>query len=347
MNHFLKLADITHPVVQGPFGGGISTPELTAAVSNGGGLGSFGLHHLSPAGMHATAEAIRRLTPGPFNLNLWVSPGDADASLDYAEMHRSVWLPMFAPLYEEQGVAAPSAPLAPEFSVEQQYEAILEIRPKVASFVFGVPPAAFLAHCRQLGILTVGTATTPAEALAIEAAGMDAVVASGCEAGGHRTAFLRPAEEHLIGTLPLIPMVADAVSIPVIAAGGIADQRGLRAVQALGAAAAQVGTAFLACEESGTTPAHRAALQRGFGEGTEVSRSMTGRLARFLRNALLTRLQGLPHLPFPLQSHYLAPLKQLARTSGDESWSPGHYSGQAAPLIRHTKAADLLASLVG
>jgi nitronate monooxygenase len=350
MNALLRKLGIRHPIIQGPFGGGLSSVALAAAVSNAGGLGSYGAHELSPRQLERVIAELRAQTANPFNINLWVSRQDAEAehvSTAILEAARD----RFAPLYARLGIAPPSlsettADTAP-FTFEQQAEVILALKPAVFSFVFGIPDVAILRECRRRGIVTLGAATTPDEARALEAAGVDAIVATGFEAGGHRPSFLRRAEESLEGTLSLVPRIVDAVGVPVIAAGGIADTRGMRAAFQLGAQAVQIGTAFLACEESGCSAPHRAALFSPKAGRTRLSRQFTGRLARFMVNPLLDELESHGHaaLPFPRQSAWVRPLKTHAIQANDPDLMP-LYAGQAAPLLRHRHAAHLMAELV-
>jgi nitronate monooxygenase len=350
MNALLERLGIRHPIVQGPFGGGLSSVELTAAVSNAGGLGSYGAHELSPRDLEGVIAELRAQTANPFNINLWVSRRDAEAERLSTAMLKAAH-DRFAPLYARLGLVPP--PLSERtantdtFTFEQQVDVILALKPAVFSFVFGIPDVAILRECRRRGIVTLGTATTPEESRALEAAGVDAIVATGCEAGGHRPSFLRRAEESLEGTLSLVPRIVDAVGVPVIAAGGIADARGLRAAFRLGARAAQIGTAFLACEESGCSAPHRAALFSPKASRTRLSRQFTGRLARFMVNPLLDKLEshGSATLPFPRQADWVRPLKAHAIQVNDPDLMP-LYAGQAAPLLRHRHAAHLMAELV-
>lgn len=246
-NELMRRLDLSLPLVQGPFGGGLSSVALAVAVSEAGGLGSFGVHHLDAAGITEVAAAIRARSRRPFALNLWIPhEGSDDIGADAAQFQ--AWLAPLAPYFAELGVPLPDPPerFAPAYA--QQVEALLAARPAVFSFVYGIPAAEVLARCRELGIFTLGAATTPAEAVALVGAGVDGVVATGFEAGGHRVSFLRSSEDSLTGTLALVPQVADAVAAPVVAAGGIADGRGMAAALALGAQAVQIGTGFLACQ---------------------------------------------------------------------------------------------------
>jgi nitronate monooxygenase len=344
---FTRLFDRRYPIVQGPFGGGLSSPRLTAAVSNAGGLGSFGAQGMPPDRIRAVVGEIRALTTAPFAVNLWVSTADARAE-DISPADHEAAVAVLAPLFDTLGIAPPSFPPAADPTFEDQVAALIEARPPIVSFIFGVPSPAILDRCRSLRIRTIGTATTVDEARALDAAGVEAIVATGAEAGGHRPSFLRSAEASLMGTMALVPQVADAVRAPVIAAGGISDGRGVVAALALGAHAVQIGTAFLACDESNAHPAHRAALRNAaHGDGTLLTRGFTGRLGRGLRNTLGDALESpsLARLPYPFQGHLVAALKQAALAQGRVELVP-FWGGQSAPLITHTAASALFASLV-
>ena len=337
---------LRYPLVQGPFGGGLSTPELTAAVSNGGGLGSFGANHLSPEGILQVARQIRGLTDRPFALNLWVSNHDeALAAFDQAAF--AAHLTRLLPLFAELGLDPPAYPERFGYRFAEQIDALLEARPPVFSFIYGVLPDAVLATCRAAGVVTVGTATTVAEAQALDEAGVDLIVASGFEAGGHRAAFLRPAEESLVGTMALIPQVVDRVTAPVIAAGGIADGRGVAAALALGAQGVQIGTAFLACDESGAPASHRARLLGAGERDTTLTRAFSGRLARGLTNRLTQELRAgeVATAPYPAQGWIMQQIRRAALAQGRGDLI-AMWAGQSAPLLRHRRAATLLAALV-
>lgn len=240
---------IDYPIIQGPLGG-LSSQRLTAAVSNFGGLGSFGAHSLEPPAIADVISEVRSLTTKPFAMNLWVSMEDPGAATsDAAAFHQAA--SHIRPYIEALGGAQPAFTPYKAIRFEDQARVLLDARVPAFSFIYGIPPQEIVEEARRLGIVTIGTATTPEEAIAIEQAGIDLVVASGFEAGGHRGSFLRPAEDSLTGTISLVPQTVDAVTIPVVAAGGIADGRGIAAAFALGAEGVQMGTVFLACEESG------------------------------------------------------------------------------------------------
>jgi nitronate monooxygenase len=335
---------LSAPIVQGPFGSGLSSVDLVATVCEAGLLGSFGVHHLDGAGIREVARRIRERTQRPFALNLWIPLQGETQDVAAADFDRA--LESLRPYYEELSVPLPVRPerFAPSF--DEQIEVLLDVRPKVFSFVYGVPAPDVLERCRMLDIVTLGAATTPAEAEALEDAGVDAIVASGFEAGGHRVSFLREPEECLTGTMSLVPQVVDAVRIPVIAAGGICDGRGVAAALALGTQAVQIGTAFLACTESGATDLHREQLFATGPTRTALTRAFTGRLARGIQNGFMHAMARERSIaPYPAQAWLTAQLKSAALNAG-RSDLLALWSGQSAPLLRHRRAADLIASLL-
>jgi nitronate monooxygenase len=337
---------VRYPIVQGPFGGGLSSLRLTAAVSNAGGLGSFGAQGMSPARITEVVQQIRGLTTSPFAVNLWISTEDP-AAFTQSEQSYAAAIAVMAEFFRELDLEPPELPVSPWPGFEEQAAALLDARPPVFSFIFGVPPVELIAECRRRRIVSIGTATTVDEAVALEQAGVDLVVASGAEAGGHRPSFLRSAELSVTGTMSLVPQVRDAVKIPVVAAGGIVDGRGVAAALALGADAVQIGTAFLACEESNATPAHREALFSPRSRETMLTRAFTGRVARGLRNRLAETLEqrAAPLLPYPLQSQLVGALREEALRRGRLDLV-ALWSGQSAPLLRHRHAGELFQDLV-
>ncbi|WP_309977894.1 nitronate monooxygenase [Agromyces sp. 3263] len=341
------MLGIDHPIVLGPFGG-LSSVELTAAVSELGGLGSFGLYGFDAGRIAEAAAAIRAATGRPFNLNVWL-PVEADAAADapLAPDGFTSAVDAVRPYFEEVGVPVPSAPPAAYLpSFEEQWTAVLEARPAVASFVFGVPSADVVEQARARGIRLVGTATSVDEAVALEASGVDAIVATGLEAGGHRVSFLRPAEQSLIGSISLIPQVVDAVSVPVIAAGGIADRRGVAAALALGASGVQVGTAFLRARQSATNDAHRAAIAGTAAHETVLTRAMSGRLARGARNRVVREIEASGAIaPFPVQNWLTGKFRAEAVRQGRGELQ-SLWMGQSAPLAVHEDVRDVFAELV-
>ena len=334
------------PIVQGPFGGGLSSVDLVVAVSENGGLGSFGVHHLEGAGIRDVAAGIRARTGRPFALNLWIPLRDSDdPQLTDAQWNTA--LQLLQPYFDQLRLPLPARParFAPRF--EEQVETVLELRPAVFSFVFGVPSASVLDRCRSAGIVTLGAATTPAEAKLLADAGVDMIVATGFEAGGHRVSFLEEPENCLTGTASLVPQVVDAVRTPVIAAGGIVDGRGIASVLALGAAAAQIGTAFLACEESSAAPLHRQALFSDAARRTSLTRAFSGRLARSIHNEFVEAFRELEKSlpPYPVQNWLTAQFRKAALEAGRTDMV-SLWSGQSAPLLKHRRAAELMRALV-
>lgn len=337
---------IQYPIIQGPLGG-LSAQRLTAAVSNYGGLGSFGAVGLTPGAMKDVIAELRSMTQKPFAMNLWVSVEDQAAkSSDQAAFGRS--LATLAPLIKSLGGAPPSYGLPSTVRFEDQARALIDAKVPVFSFIFGIPPREILDECREKDIVLIGTATTPDEAIELQKANVDVIVASGFEAGGHRGSFLRAAEDSLTGTFSLVPQLADLVSVPVVAAGGIADARGIAAAFALGAEGVQIGTAFLACEESGASPSHRESLLSGKAGKTALTRGFTGRLARAIRNQLLDTMNApnVEILPYPLQRHLVRNISAAAEKAGRSELIP-MWAGQSANLAHHTKAVELLDAMVG
>ncbi|MDQ1175574.1 nitronate monooxygenase family protein [Microbacterium sp. SORGH_AS_0421] len=341
MGRLEDLFGIDVPIVLGPFGG-LSSVALTAAVSTGGGLGSFGLYGYTPERILDTVSQLRGATARPVAVNLWLPRGD---EVSPADLDVQPFLDAAAPLFAAAGVEVPAPPAAFLPSVADQLGAVLEARPEVLSVVFGIPDAATLAAARGRGIRVIGTATSVAEAVALEAAGVDAVVATGSEAGGHRVSFLREASASLVGTFALVPQVVDAVGIPVIAAGGIADRRGVAAALALGADGVQVGTAFLRTRQSAATGDHRDAIARSVDTETVLTRAMSGRLARGIPNRAMRELEAAGMIaPFPAQN-WLTGVFRAAATANGDGELVSLWAGQAAALSRLDDAAEVLDEL--
>ncbi len=341
-----EILGIEYPILQGPFGGGLSTVELVATVSNLGGLGGYGAYGLSPQEIYAVDQQIKAATGKPYNLNLWVSDTDAvDGTVDDAQYERVK--AQFKPYFDEAGIELPPKPGPFKSRFEDQVQVVLDVRPKVFSFMFGAPSPDVLEACRRRGITLVGAATTLDEAIFLENAGVDMITASGFEAGGHRPSFLAPAEQSLTGSFVLLQLIKEKVKVPVIAAGGIANGRGVAAALTLGADAAQIGTAFLACEESGALPVHRAALFSEAARYTTLSRAFTGRLGRGLTTPLAKAMTGKEGgmLPFPLQTTFMSALRKAALERQKHDMVL-FWGGQIAPILKHTKAAQLMQSLV-
>lgn len=337
----IDLLKLTHPIIQAPMAGGATTVDMVAEASKAGALGSLGGAYMTPEQIEAAAEAIRARTDRPFAINLFASVPPAPMQGDASRM-----LALMARYHEQLGLPAPEAPGPQTDPLPGQLEAVLRIRPAVLSFTFGRLPAATLARCRELGILTVGTATTVREAQALEQDGVDAIVAQGAEAGGHRGTFLDAFEASLIGTMALVPQVADAVSVPVIASGGIMDGRGIAAALALGADFAQMGTAFLTTEESGISDAYKAVVSASRAEQSRITRAFSGRPARGIANAFMRDADAIAGdiLPYPLQNALTRPMRTAGGKSGNINVL-SLWAGQGAPLARRESTAELIQRL--
>ncbi len=341
MWHDRRLIDrlrLEHPLIQAPMAGA-STPALAAAVANAGGLGSLGLGMTAPDAIRTTIRELRSRTNRAFNINLFTYEVPQPEPQKQQRMQARI-----ATYLEKLGVAAKPAP-APAV-IAEQIAAVLEEAPPVFSFTFGMPDRAMIEAFKKKGTVVIGTATSPIEARQLEQAGCDAVVAQGAEAGGHRGTFAGEAEDGLIGTMALVPLIADAVGIPVIAAGGIMDGRGVAAALLLGAAAVAMGTAFMACPESTAVhPVHRAALLGGF-RPTTVTRAYTGRHARFIRNQFVADLADAEIPAYPHQLALTIPMRLAAMEKGDADVLP-MMAGQGFPLVRAEPAAAIVARVIG
>jgi nitronate monooxygenase len=344
-NRLTQKLGIEYPIIQGPLGG-LQSQRLTAAVSNFGGLGSLGANSLAPEAIKDVIAQIRSLTSKPFAMNLWVSTEDAGArTSDEAAFNRS--LAPIAIHLDALGTPRPAyKPYSPA-RFEDQARVLLDAKVPVFSFIFGIPPREILEECCAKSIVTIGTATTPDEAAALQDAGVDAIAASGFEAGGHRGSFLGAAEDSLMGTLSLVPQIVDIVDVPVIAAGGIGDARGVIAAFALGAEGVQMGTVFLACEESGASRLHREALLGRNAVHTGLTKGFTGRLARGIHNRLMEELnrKGTEILPYPLQRGLVRNLSIAAEAAGRADLLP-LWAGQSANLSTCIDVPAFLRSLV-
>lgn len=330
------LMKIQHPLIQAPMVGA-ATPALAAAVSNAGGLGSLGCAEMSLDQLRAAASTLRQATDRPFNLNFFVqeAPRTEPAVLEAARQRLAPW-------YRAAGLGAPPAvlpELGPSFD-DARLALLLEIRPAVVSFHFGLPAPHAVLALKAAGIVVISTATNVAEARALERAGVDAMIAQGYEAGGHRGSHQPTPPGAGVGTLALIPQVVDAVGVPVIAAGGIADGRGIAAAFALGACGVQMGTAFLSCPEAGTDAPRRARLRVAADTDTMMTDAFSGRSARAMRSryaeAMEARRENLPAF-----LHMYALSDPLIAASFEDEVS-FHLYGQAAALTREVPAADLM-----
>ncbi|OWJ57791.1 NAD(P)H-dependent flavin oxidoreductase [Paraburkholderia caledonica] len=341
---FAERFEMRVPVVQAPMAGA-TTPELVAAVSNSGGLGTLAGAALSPEKIATDVAAIRALTDRPFGVNLFVLE---PASPDDSTVRRA--LEAIDPVRADLGLP-PGRPLeryAPDFRA--QLEALIESRVPVVSFTFGVLSSEDVARLHANGQYVIGTATHVAEGVAWHDAGADAIAAQGSEAGAHRGTFIGSFEEALVGTMALVPQLVDATGLPVLAAGGIMDGRGIVAALALGAQAAVMGTAFLTSRESAIPQAWKERLRSITDTSTSVTRAITGRHARGIRNPLMQRLSDTPQniAPYPVQNALTQELRQTAARAQNGDYL-SLWSGQGAPLGRARRedfgAAELMEQL--
>jgi nitronate monooxygenase len=337
------LFGIRLPVIQAPMAGWQGS-ELAIAVSNAGGLGSLPCATLTPDGMRAELQAIRAATDRPCNVNFFChTPPGADAKRDAA------WRELLAPYFREYGIdpreASSGAPRTP-FSAAAA-DVLQQFKPEVVSFHFGLPSADLMARIKKWGSKVLASATTVAEAVWLEQRGADAIIAQGAEAGGHRGIFLSQDLTTQVGTFALLPQVVKAVSVPVIAAGGIADATGVAAAMSLGAAGAQLGTAYLLCPEAKTSAVHRAALKSDRASHTAMTNVFSGRPARGIMNRLMAELGPINDAApaFPLAAEALAPLRKKAESLGSGDFSP-LWAGQNTSGCKEISAAELTRALL-
>jgi nitronate monooxygenase len=325
MSPVQDLFGIALPVLQSPMAG-VQAHPLAVAVSNAGGLGALPCAMLTPQQLREELQAIRAKTDKPYNVNFFChQPPVSDATREAA------WRQALAPYYAEHGIDAATIPAGPGRAPFTAEAAVLlaEFKPPVLSFHFGLPEPGLLEAARAWGAKIIASATTVDEARWLAARGVDAVIAQGVEAGGHRGMFLTDEVGTQVGTLALLRQIVKAVDLPVIAAGGIADAAAVRAVLAAGAVAAQVGTAYMLCPEATTSAIHRAALQSDAARHTELTRLFTGRPARGIVNRLMRELGPMNAVApaFPLATAALAPLRAAAERQGSGDFSP-LWSGQ-------------------
>jgi nitronate monooxygenase len=323
-------------------GGGPSTPELVAAVSNAGGLGSLGAAYQKPDEITETIRRIKSLTSKPFSVNLFAGGYQAKSHPDPKPM-----LEVLAEIHNALGLPAPTLPQLPPDPFPAQLEAVLDAAPPIFSFTFGIPDADSIARLKARRILIIGTATTVEEAKALAATGVDAIVAQGAEAGAHRGSFARSFQESMVPTFDLVPAIRAAVSTPLIAAGGMMDGRDIHKALELGASAAALGTAFLASPECGAPQAHKQAVLAARGDTTVITRAFSGRPARGLKNAFIAQLANREDiiLPYPLQNILTRAMRSAAASRGNSDFL-SLWAGTGVARARSLPAAALVKQLV-
>lgn len=338
---FLRRLGIEHPVIAAPMGGGPSTPALVAAVSDAGGLGSVAGAYLAPAQLADEIRRVRALTGRPFAVNLFaggyhLETGDPEPML---ALMRGV--------HAELGLPEPSVPAVPPDPFPAQLQVVLDERPAAFSFTFGIPPSDALRRLREAGIVVMGTATTVEEGEMLAAAGVDAIVAQGAEAGAHRGTFTGDFERAMVPTLELTAGIAAATALPVIASGGVMDGRDVAAALAAGAVAVQMGTAFVPCPESGAAEAYKQAILAATGDRTVVTRAFSGRPARGIENAFIRRVEPVRDaiMPFPAQNTLTRPMRAEAGRRGEPEYL-SLWAGTEAHRARALPAAELVRTLV-
>lgn len=345
-----SMLGIAHPIIQAPMGGGATTVELITAVSDAGGLGSLGAPYMAPEQIRTAIKDIRQRTDRPFNVNLFAGgySNGPDATMPAADP--AAMLEILARHHNALGLPAPKpSAMAPD-PFEAQFEAVIEARPPIFSFTFGIPNAAAIERLKDRDIRIIGTATTVEEARLLAAAGVDAIVAQGSEAGAHRGTFATSFNAAMIGTMALVPQMVDAVDkdVPIIASGGIMDGRGFAAARALGASGVQMGTAFLTTDESGVPEIYKAAVTAAAEDTTVVTRAFSGRPARGIKNAFMMEVdaageQVIP--PFPLQNDMTRSMRTAAALAADADHL-SLWAGQGARLARRLPAAELIRRLI-
>ncbi|MFO7288382.1 MAG: nitronate monooxygenase [Bacillota bacterium] len=337
-----QLLGIRYPIIQAGMAGGTTTPELVAAVSEAGGLGTLGAGYMSPDRMREAIRAIRKRTDRPFAVNLFIpEPFEEDRDRIEKAQRR---LDRF-----RREMCLPASPDPGKYreSFEEQISVVLEERVPVFSFTFGVLPSEWVERLKGQGTVLIGTATTVEEGAILEASGVDMVVAQGSEAGGHRGTFTGSAAKGMVGLMSLVPQMVDRIRIPVIAAGGIMDGRGLAASLMLGAEGVQMGTAFLTCRESGANSVYRDAVRKGRDDGTVLTRSFSGKYARGLRNRFVSEMEKYEEEwpDYPVQNALTRDIRREAARRGNPDLM-SLWAGQSASLSRSLPAGELVRNVV-
>ncbi|UTH16619.1 NAD(P)H-dependent flavin oxidoreductase [Macrococcus epidermidis] len=329
---------IAYPIVQAGMAGS-TTPELVAAISNEGGLGTIGAGYMTTDVLSDEIEAVRKLTDKPFAVNLFV-PED----IQYDDSAIQMMQEKLKPYYDKYDLKTANVKIHSEQTFLDKIQLLMDMEVPVVSFTFGIPAQQIINLLKKKGIITIGTASSIEEARMIEQSGLDMVVAQGFEAGGHKGAFTKTRS---IGTLALIPQIVDSVSLPVIAAGGIMDARGILASLMLGASGVQMGTAFLTTHESKAPNDHKEAIIHAQPEDTTVTKVFSGKSARGIENNFINDLEtsGTNILPYPLQNDLTTSIRQSAAKNGDTAILH-MWCGQAPTLAKKINAQGLFREIV-
>lgn len=345
-NELTKLLKIDYPIIQAPMAGGVTSAELVAAVSNAGGLGMIGAGYLSPEQLRAEIHHVRGLTKRKFGVNLFVP---SEYSVDEQKINQSK--AYLRPMEQELGIEDHAPDLSNYLqdveTFQEMVEIMLEEHIPVCSFTFGIPSKKIRTKLKENASIIMGTATTVQEAILNQEAGMDAVVVQGSEAGGHRGTFAGDARHSLIGLMSLIPQTADQISIPIIAAGGIMDARGLLAAQCLGAQGVQMGTAFLVCKESGANPLHKNAILEAAEDQVVLTKAFSGKMAQGINNRFIEKLQHVEaELPdYPLQNDLTKAIRKAAAANENREYI-SLWSGQSPRLAKGQTVNELIKNII-
>lgn len=343
--HLVKIIldklKIEHPIIQAPMAGGPSTPELVAAVSNAGGLGSLGCGYLPPEQIDIDINRVKGLTNKPFGVNLFVPEPTSNNEPSTEVLKR------LATYSSELGIDSPKIPDRPKYSFEDQLSVIINNEVPVFSFTFGIAEKAIINDLHDRGVFIIGTATCVDEGMLLQEAGCDAIVAQGNEAGGHRGTFSTTEGTPMIGGMALVPQLVDRVQIPAIASGGIMDGRGIAASLALGASAVQMGTAFLSCKEARVTQPWLDSILSSKDVSTVLTKAFSGKYARGIKNRFIDEMSLLQEEvgSYPLQNSLTGELRNAAKESGNSDFM-SLWAGQGSGMSCRTNAKELIESLV-
>lgn len=346
-NNITRLLQIQYPIIQAPMAGGVTTSTLVAEVSNNGGLGMIGAGYLNAEQTRELIREVKQLTSNHFGINLFV-PNEFTLSNTNIETANHLLRPFREHLniHNEEGLKLPDYQSINQSFIEQ-IQVVIEEQVPICSFTFGLPASDVVSELKKHHIVVIGTATTVKEAIEVEKIGMDIVVAQGSEAGGHRGNFLNNFQDSQIGLMSLIPQVVDNVKIPVIAAGGIMDKRGLKASLCLGAKAVQMGTAFLTCQESGAHKLHKDAIQKASEDQIVLTRAFSGKWARGINNTFISEMQTheCDILDYPIQNTLTQAIRKSSAAQNKEEFM-SLWSGQSPRLAKNQTVKDLMISLV-
>ena len=346
-NEITEMLHIEYPIIQAPMAGGVTTSELVAAVSNYGGLGMIGAGYMSPNQIREQIREVRQLTSNYYGINVFI-PNEFNVSESEIKSANHLLRPIREQLniHEKDHFELPE-PKSNYETFNEQLKVVMEEKVPICSFTFGFPSKEVIAALKQQNIILMGTATTVREAVEIEKIGMDIVVVQGSEAGGHRGHFMNDFQESLIGLMSLIPQVVDSVSIPVIAAGGIMDGRGLMASICLGAKGVQMGTAFLTCVESGAHHLHKKAILQSKEDGTVLTRAFSGKWARGIKNKFIMEMQkhetSFPD--YPVQNTLTQAIRKTSTAQNNHDFM-SLWSGQSPRLAKNQTVETLMKNMI-